>query len=293
MKLRHTAFIKKNLEKIWIEKLLPVMRERIWDESRKGGPGDKRLFEFSKNFFKLARIPYIRDRLPEFDPNKSNISWIPINREIEGAGEIALPEAVLDRFIEKAKHRVILNFCGCRLAMGCKNYPIHIGCLMMGESALQIPGKSRREVGVKEAKAHVRKAIKAGLIPITGKARIDNDIFLIPDEGRLLTVCLCCECCCITRFTRYATPSMLDGIHHPVEGLSVEVTDECIACGQCVNMCYIDAIEVMGDRAVISEMCRVCGRCAAHCPQSAIKLKLENPNAVDDVVRRIEAVVDF
>ena len=293
MKNRSSESIAENLKQIWHEKVMPPVRDRLFVEEVIDGPFGKFSFGFLKNFFKLGRIPYLRDRIPEFHPEKSNLSWIPINREIEGGGQVALSEAVLDRLIEKARHRVIVNFCGCRKVADCDDYPHDIGCLMMGESALQIPEKSRREVGIDEAKAHIRRAFEAGLIPVTGKARIDNDLFMIRDEGKLLTVCLCCECCCITRFTRAMTPEILDGMHHPVEGLSIEVTDDCVACGECVSKCYIDAIRVKGDRAVVGEMCRICGRCAMHCPQNAIKLKLDNPDAVDDVVRRIEGVVDF
>jgi len=278
---------------LWRDTLLPALRERIFDEGFIRSRQSKRVLEFSRHFFKLGRIPFFRDHLPQFDPQKSSMSWLPINQDIEGAGEIALPLEVLDRLIEKASHRVIVNFCGCRLAMGCRDYPIDIGCLMMGESALQIPAKSRREVDVEEAKQHVRKAIQAGLIPVTGKARLDNDIFMIPDEGKLLTVCLCCECCCITRFSRYAPAEVLDRMHRPVEGLTIEVTDDCIGCGACVSKCYIDAIRLEGDRAVIGDLCRVCGRCAMHCPQHAIQLRLRNPDAVGDVVRRIESMVQF
>ncbi len=293
MSLSPPSFVKKRLKKIWIENIQPALRERIYDKEFLSRPGHKENFEYVRYFFKFASLPFFRDRLPEFDPSKSNISWIPINRDIEGAGEIALPEEILDRLIEKAKHRVIIDFCGCRLAKDCSDYPSDIGCLMMGESALKIPRKVSREVGIKEAKAHIRKAFKAGLIPITGKARIDNDILMIPDESKLLTVCLCCECCCITRFNRYMPPEVIAGIHHPVEGLSIEVTDDCIGCGACTAKCYIQAIEVQGGRAVIGRHCRLCGRCAASCPNKAIKLKLDNPHAVDDVVERIEAIIDF
>ncbi|MCP4627103.1 MAG: 4Fe-4S ferredoxin, partial [bacterium] len=55
--------------------------------------------------------------------------------------------------------------------------------------------------------------------------------------------------------------------------------------------CYTAAIELKNGQAVIGDMCAVCGRCATHCPKKAIKLKLDNPNAVDDVVRRIESVI--
>ena len=297
MKLAPPAFISENMKKVWLDTLLPALREKFFDEKSferlGGGPASRQFFGLFSYFFKLANVPFIGERLPEFHPEKSNFSWIPINQDIQGAEQIALPEEVLDRLIDKASHRVIVNFCGCRIAMGCKDYPAEIGCLMMGESAMMIPEKIREEVSAQEAKAHVRKAIKAGLIPITGKARIDNDIFMIPDEGKLLTVCLCCECCCITRFNRYLTPEILRGIQHPVEGLTVEVTDDCIGCGTCVDKCYITAIELKYGQAVIGDMCAVCGRCATHCPEKAIKLTLDNPNAVDDVVRRIESVIDF
>ncbi|MBF0119630.1 MAG: hypothetical protein HQK79_12395 [Desulfobacterales bacterium] len=281
------------IENLWLNRILPVIRETFFDERIYSLPFSKQFFESFKNFFKLSKFEFVRNLMPEFDPDKTNISWIPINKKIEGKKEIALPEEILGKLIEKAKHRVIVNFCGCRSASSCKNYSSDIGCLMMGESALLIPGKSSREVGVEEAKAHVRKAIDLGLVPITGKARIDNDIFMIPDEGKLLTVCFCCECCCITRFTRYLPPDLMDKLHHPVEGLSIEVTDACVGCGKCVNKCYLRAIEIQNDKAVIGTMCRVCGRCAMICPTKAIKLKLNNDRAVEDVVNRIESVVNF
>ncbi len=179
MKLAPPAFISENMKKIWVETLLPVVREKIYTEKAfeilRGGTAGKLIFELVGYFFKMSNVPFIGERLPEFHPEKSNISWLPINQDIQGAEQIALPEEVLDRLIDKAKHRMIVNFCGCRMGMGCKNYPEEIGCLMMGESALKIPAAIRKEVSPGEAKAHVRKAIEAGLIPIAGKARIDPE----------------------------------------------------------------------------------------------------------------------
>jgi len=286
--------IKHHIDSIWEKYILTNVRETFFGEFWMSLPGSKLFFEQLKYFFKLEQFEFIKPWIPAFNPKKSNVSWIPINKSIQGAEEIALPEAILDKFIEKASHRVIVNFCGCRIAMGCKNYPHHIGCLMMGDSALLIPEKSRREVSIDEAKAHVREAIEAGLIPVTGKARIDNDIFMIPDKGKLLTVCFCCECCCVTRFTRYLSPQLMNDIHHPIEGLTIKINPElCIGCGLCVSKCYLNAIEIINKCAVIGDLCRVCGRCALYCPQKAIQLKLDNNNAIEDVVQRIESHVNF
>ena len=80
---------------------------------------------------------------------------------------------------------------------------------------------------------------------------------------------------------------------HPVEGLSIEVTEDCVGCGKCEEICFLDAIQVRAGRAVIDDYCRICGRCAGACPKNAIKLKLDNPNAVEDVVDRVLAKVDL
>jgi len=294
MKLTPPAFISENMKKIWLETLAPAIRKRVFDENfferLRRFP---QVFDLVGYYVKMANLPFIGERLPEFDPKENNFSWIPINQDIQGAEQIALPEEVLDRLIDKAKHRVIVNACSCRIAMDCKDYPNEIGCLFMGESALVIPATHREEVTPKKAKAHARKAIKAGLVPVAGKARIDSTGLMIKDEGKLLTVCFCCECCCLTRLFRYLTPEIMKGIQHPVEGLTVEVTDDCIGCGICVDKCYINAMEMKNGQAVTGDMCTFCGRCATHCPEKAIKLKLDNPNAVDDVVRRIESVINF
>ena len=79
----------------------------------------------------------------------------------------------------------------------------------------------------------------------------------------------------------------------PVEGLSIEITEDCVGCGACVKKCFIEAIEIKEGRAVMSEYCTLCGRCAGVCPENAIKLKLNNPNAVDDVIKRITGRIDL
>jgi UDP-glucose 4-epimerase len=163
----------------------------------------------------------------------------------------------------------------------------------MGESALEMPAKVSRRVSVEEAKAHVKKGVDLGLVPLTGKSRMDNDLLMAPDRGKLLVVCLCCDCCCITRFLPYMSYQVVNGMHHPLEGLSVQVTEKCTGCGTCVSRCYTKAIQMKEGRAVHNEWCRVCGRCVSHCPEGAKKLRLDNPKVSDDVIRRIESFVDF
>ncbi len=244
-------------------------------------------------FYYLAYIPFVRNRIEALDPDESDMTWLPINKNIEGGDGIALPEEVIDRIIEKSNYLVRIDFCACRIAYKCDNYPSEIGCLFMGESAKKISKKMAREVSVEEAKAHARKAVESGLVPIIGEARADHDLLNIPAEHKLMTLCFCCECCCVARFFANGPEDIITGITQPVEGLSIEVTDDCNGCGTCVSKCYLKAISIKNGRSVKSGYCRLCGRCASACPQNAIKLKLDNPKAVDDVVSRVLARVDI
>jgi ferredoxin len=283
--------------RMYKKRLRPVLKTALnaafQIDTEHGGRMTKGLFRSFEWIWAMAYVPILRNRIPALDPNLSNVSTIPINKEIEGADGIALPEEVMDRLIEASKDRVIIDFCGCRMIYGCKQYPKELGCLFMGRSTRRISRDFCHEVSVQEAKAHVRRAIEAGLVPIVGEARADHDLLRIPYEGTLLTSCFCCECCCLSRFFRRGPLEIVDGIMHPVEGLSVQVTDDCVGCGVCASSCFISAIRVIAGRAVIDEYCRVCGRCAAACPQNAIKLTLRNPHAVDDVVSRILSKVDL
>jgi NAD-dependent dihydropyrimidine dehydrogenase PreA subunit len=50
----------------------------------------------------------------------------------------------------------------------------------------------------------------------------------------------------------------------------MKITEECIACGACVDTCPVDAIVEDGDTYKITDDCTDCGACADSCPVSAI-----------------------
>ena len=51
-----------------------------------------------------------------------------------------------------------------------------------------------------------------------------------------------------------------------------KITDECIACGACADICPVGAI-ALGDNGiyVINDECVDCGACEDGCPVNAIK----------------------
>jgi len=248
-----TRYLGKIFKDLFLCGLLPPIRESLFDEKVFGHPINRRIQQLIGKSFKLTRFQFVQERVPDLQPGVSNFSWIPINENIEGIEEIALAEEVLYRLVEKAEHRVI----------------------------------------VKGAKPHIRKAVHSGLVPIAGKVRADNYFAMLPDEGKLLSLCFCCDCCCMTRFTRAVPHQVMDGMQYPLEGLSIEVTDLCVGCGACASNCYVKAIELIDGRAVHGPKCRICGRCVSNCPNNAIKLKHDNDHDINDVIERIGSLVEF
>lgn len=240
----------------------------------------------------LMHIPGIQ-RHPWFRADKSDMRWLPINQDIERPAGTPMPPAILDRLIEEASHRVIIDYCGCRDGFRCEHFPADLGCLMLGDSALEIKNYPAREVDAEAAKAHAHRAIALGLVPAAGKTRVDNTIYRIKDVGRLLTVCFCCDCCCLTRFAHTGPLKLVEATFPRLEGISLTVTGDCRGCGKCAERCYVQAIRVEGGRAVLGERCRACGRCASICPSRAIEVRLEDPEFYEKTLERISTYVRY
>lgn len=54
-----------------------------------------------------------------------------------------------------------------------------------------------------------------------------------------------------------------------------KITDKCISCGKCKNICSFNAIEVGKPYKIISSYCDDCGMCSTVCQENAIKESLE------------------
>lgn len=48
--------------------------------------------------------------------------------------------------------------------------------------------------------------------------------------------------------------------------------EKCSGCGQCVDVCPIEAIQLQDETAVVSDECIECGICVDTCPLEAISL---------------------
>lgn len=257
--------------------------------TRRSGRAMMRIIE---GMFQATRLPLLA-KTPITSERYTSMRWLPINEDIRLHEDAPMPVDLLDRLIEEASHRVIYGRCECRNSMECRHYPVDIGCLLMGDSALEGNRKLFREASVEEARELVGRAVEAGLVPVVGKALIDNFIFGIRERHRLLSVCFCCECCCVTRYARHSPLQVMETTFPRLPGVTVEVTEACDGCGACVDHCYVQAMHVVDGRAVMAEHCRGCGRCATACPNDAIVVSVHDPGYLDQCYEQIRSCVKF
>ena len=228
------------------------------------------------------------DHLLYLPPNRV----IPVGVEVPPFEEMVLPSQVVDRFIEQARTRWIMNACLCRDANGCRDYPIDLGCIFLGEAAAGINPALGRPVTCEEALEHARRSRDLGLVHLVGRNKLDTLWLGVGPGNRLLTICNCCPCCCLWKgMVSHVAPQIASKLV-PVPGVSIAVGEGCTGCGSCARACFAGAISVVEGKAAISPACRACGRCIEVCPQRAIELIVENRHLVNESFARLSALVD-
>ncbi|MCJ7649210.1 MAG: 4Fe-4S binding protein [Candidatus Lokiarchaeota archaeon] len=257
----------------------------------------EKTFPNIKFIAKLTRIPILGKLIDLLLFKDDEIIYlpkdivIPINSELNGQEDMVLPTKVLEYFINKANSHWIMNFCICRKSMECKDYPIELGCLFLGEAVKDINPELGRLVSKKEALDHVKKCREAGLVHMIGRNLLDKQWLGVNPGYKLLSICNCDPCCCLWRISPILNPKIGRKIQK-MAGVSIWVTDTCIGCGTCLDACFVNAIKLKNNRAEISKECRGCGRCVEICPQGAIELKIDDKAYVSQTIEQLEKIID-
>jgi ferredoxin len=218
---------------------------------------------------------------------------IPIDRDLDRPADMVLPSQVLDRIIDKAAHHWIMDFCICRESSGCRDYPIEMGCLFMGEAAMDINPKFGRPVIAEQAREHVRQCRDAGLVHLVGRNKLDSVWLNVKPAEKLFTVCNCCPCCCFWRLLPDITPDIGSKLTR-MPGIELRVTRDCVGCGTCTeDICFVNAIRLQEGKAFIDDTCRGCGRCVDLCPNQAIELVVTHAQFLSHTLGRLTDAVDL
>ena len=257
-----------------------------WQKFTHGGPA-------------MANVPVLGDfTMPGMVLQEKyfDTQWIPINKRLEDSESTVIPLNLLKELIGRTAHRVILHQCPCRQGYGCTDYPKDIGCIYLGDATKDLDPSFGRHASVKEALEHTDKAVKFGLVPIVGQIDFDALLLGCTPADHFCTVCFCDPCCCVNfRFSTAYHPRYREKLMHRLEGLSVTVTDSCAGCGECEDKCFVGAISMKNDRAVIDQKyCKGCGVCVENCPVDAISIEVTDGNGMKKTFfERIESRVDL
>ena len=241
---------------------------------------------------RLTRIPFLGKLAKRLLFEDDDIVFVPINESIGPEENIALPSDIVRHFVKVAGHRWIMNECICRAAKKCEDHPIELGCIFLGEAVLGINPALGRLASVEETLEHVDKCEEAGLVHLIGRNKLDSVWLNVKPADKLLTICNCCNCCCLWKILLpNAYPSIAESVRRP-EGLEVVVSDACVGCGTCSEICFSQSITIRNEKAVISDTCIGCGRCIPLCPQKAIRVSIASPESFqDDLIRKISSLV--
>lgn len=252
-------------------------------------------FPYRFTLARLTHIPFFRWIITKMVFEKNDLTVLTKDAAIEvqintfiGSGDsVAVPSMVVEHFIKQSSYWFLMDFCICREAMNCKDYPIDLGCLFMGEAARKIPSELGRSVSEKEALAHVERCRKQGLVHLIGRDMLDETWLGVGSKIPLITVCNCCPCCCLWRM-RPVLDDRLAATIQRMPGLEIQVNDNCTGCGSCTPVCFIDCIHIKDGKAVIRDECVVCGRCLEQCPNNAIEILIKDTDYIEKTIERVK-----
>ncbi len=256
---------------------------------------------FSQRFFwaRMSRYPVIGRLIEYLLFENDEIIYlprdqsIPVNASLAPREDLVLPSQILEHFIRQASYHWIMDFCICRDSTHCKDYPIDLGCIFLGEAAMGINPKFGHKATARETLEHAARCREAGLVHLIGRNKLDTVWLNVGPGNKLLTVCNCCPCCCLWKILPQINPTISAKVNR-MPGVHVAVTDRCVGCGTCTrDVCFVDAIHIDGERAVISDRCRGCGRCVTICPKNAIEMTVDGSDHYTAAINRIGGLVDI
>lgn len=211
---------------------------------------------------------------PVFSSKIHQVTMIPVNEAITQGDQVVLPYSLLMQLVEQTSACFIMNECVCRHHESCQSYTVNLGCLFLGDGAAQIHPTMGRLCDAEEAKRHIQRGMEQGLYPLIAHTMIDSFTLGIPYK-RMLTVCFCCECCCVVHRGMRDGPTTLLQMIQRLPGLKVMVGSDCEACGECIEACPVGAISLNHRGAEIDEGCKGCGICVNACPYGSIKMEMD------------------
>ncbi len=231
---------------------------------------DKGLAQLFKDYYYEAGLEEIgASNIPGF-------KVIPLEETIQTETTL-FPYQMLENSIRNARVIAVAD-CVCRkeaqlLGDGC-DHPIET-CLSFGTAAeYYIENGMGREITAEEAIEIIKETDESGLVHAGANSK------------HLSNICNCCPCCCISMkgMTQFGQDKQkfMNAMFESMIG-----EEACIACGNCVERCPVEAITIEDIAIVDRDLCLGCGLCTSVCPEETISLK-PREDAVEPFNRVLE-----
>jgi Pyruvate/2-oxoacid:ferredoxin oxidoreductase delta subunit len=192
---------------------------------------------------------------------------LPIEEQIKGDKEVASWEIMTEIIENETSYAV--GECGCKHIAKLNGEPCQSEapskcCVWFGKVADYMV---ERDYAVRHTKeelyALLEKCEEAGLVHMISNRNRSNHVVM----------CNCCKCCC--HYLRVNRLLREIDIHTFEASNYVSHVDEetCTGCGECVDHCQAEALELDGDLLRINEdYCLGCGACVSICPTESLSL---------------------
>jgi NAD-dependent dihydropyrimidine dehydrogenase PreA subunit len=204
-----------------------------------------------------------------FSPSETKpYRYIPVGKTVPTGVQGVYPFHMMEHVIENAT-AIAVAHCTCRVAYrlagkGC-DHPTEV-CMKFNDMARYVIEKGlAKEISKDEALAIVKQAEESGLVHF-----VDNA------EGEIQHNCNCCGCACwnVGSIRRRKIPR---DVLMATYFIRTTDEDQCTGCGECVDICPVQAVTLEGDLPVIDEAwCIGCGVCGTVCPTGAVQIKLRS-----------------
>ena len=235
-----------------------------------GGREDERARRMAGLVLKYFNIPRTKEIYGGV--STKTFKYSPASLAVDVPMQGVLPQEQIGPIVE-ATTKIAVAHCPCRMSAkvlgrtDCQ-HSLEV-CLKYDEMAEFVIDKGlARELSMDEALQILKDCEKEGLVHM-----VDNA------QGQIKHTCNCCGHYCwnVGIIKRHKVPR---DVLMDVYFIRATETDECIGCGACIEICPVEAVKLVDDKAMVdTDWCIGCGVCAVSCPTEAIS-----------IIRRLEKV---
>ncbi|MGD8521399.1 MAG: 4Fe-4S binding protein [Desulfobacterales bacterium] len=249
-----------------------------------GGQNDARAQKMARlvlNYFSVPTTGKVYGGVPT-----KTYKYSPANLTIEVPMQGVMPNEQIGSIVQTA-NKIAVAHCPCRLSAkilgrtDCQ-HSLEV-CIKYDEMAEFVVDKGlAREISKDEAHHILKASEEEGLVHM-----VDNA------QGGIKHTCNCCGHYCwnvgIIRRRKIPRDQLM-----AVYFIRQTELDECIGCGNCAEICPVDAVIMVDERPEVDEnWCIGCGVCAVSCPAKVISITRrredQSPQTFTDLHLRIKS----